>query len=55
MSKLPDNLRIVFRPTETQYKRLQKIYADGTRKYKHLSEVIRHIMEIGLDELEKEY
>ena len=53
MSRLPENLRIVFRPTDVQYKRLMKLMALG--KYKHLSELIRHIVEIGLDALEKKY
>ena len=53
MSKMPENLRLIFRPTETQYKRFQRLLASG--KYKHMSELIRHIMEIGMDELEAKY
>jgi len=46
------NTRIVFRPTEEQYKRLNKIFTNSGR-YKHMSELLRHILEIGLDDLEK--
>lgn len=49
-----NNLRIIFRPTKMQYDRMQNIYISSGR-YKHLSELLRHIMEIGLDELEKKY
>jgi len=47
-----NNMRIIFRPTKKQYDRMQKIYIDSGR-YKHLSELLRHIMEIGLDDLER--
>ena len=46
-----DNQRIIFRPTGQQYKRLNKIFSESGR-YKHMSELLRHIMEIGLNELE---
>jgi len=49
-----NNLRIIFRPTKIQYDRIQKLLVDSGR-YKHLSELIRHLVEIGLDELEKEH
>ena len=42
--------RIVFRPTDKQKMRLDKIMESG--KYKHLSELIRHLIEIGLKEIE---
>jgi len=45
------NTRIVFRPTDEQYKRLNKVFLEAGR-YKHMSELLRHIMEIGLNELE---
>ena len=47
-----NNLRLIFRPTKKQYDRLQKVYTESGR-YKHLSELLRHIVEIGLDELEE--
>ena len=48
-----NNLRIVFRPTMVQHKRLNALMGSG--KYKHLSELIRHILEIGMDELEEKH
>ncbi len=44
--------RLIFRPTKTQYDRVNKLFTDSGR-YKHLSELLRHITEIGLDELEE--
>jgi len=49
-----NNMRIIFRPTKKQYERMQKLYSESGR-YKHLSELLRHIMEIGLDDLERKY
>jgi len=46
--------RIIFRPTKNQYKRLNKLFKEADR-YKHLSELLRHILEIGLNELEKKF
>jgi len=46
------NTRLIFRPTEGQYKRLNKVFSKSDR-YKHMSELLRHIVEIGLNELEK--
>jgi hypothetical protein len=43
--------RIIFRPTPEQYKRLLKVF-DGSGRYRHLSELIRHCINIGLDEIE---
>jgi len=47
-----NNMRLVFRPTTNQYTRLQKIYNQG--RFKHLSELIRHILNLGLDKFEEE-
>jgi len=47
-----NNMRIVFRPTKQQYDRLYNMLNTSGR-YKHLSELIRHIVEIGLNELEE--
>lgn len=45
--------RISFRPTEKQVKRLDELMKSG--RYKHQSELLRHILEIGMDGLEKKY
>jgi len=50
---IPENLRIVFRPTDEQYRRIMVIM--GLGKFKHMSELIRHVLEIGLDDLEKRH
>ena len=47
-----NNQRIIFRPTGQQHKRLNQLFSTSGR-YKHMSELLRHILEIGLDELEK--
>lgn len=46
------NTRIVFRPTDEQYKRLNNVFLK-TGRYRHLSELLRHILEIGLKKLEE--
>lgn len=51
--EMDNNTRIIFRPTGMQYKRLGKMLASG--HYKHMSELIRSILEIGLDALEKKH
>jgi len=48
------NMRIVFRPTEIQYNRLNKLLTQASQ-YKTMSELIRHLLEIGLKEVEGEY
>lgn len=45
-----NNMRLIVRPTTDQYNRLQKIYETG--RYKHLSELLRHIINIGLEHIE---
>ena len=47
-----NDTRIVFRPTNEQYKRLSNLFLKSGR-YKHLSELLRHLLEIGLDKLEE--
>ncbi len=46
-----NNLRLVVRPTQDQYDRIQKLMA--TRRFKHLSELLRQMINIGLDKLEE--
>ena len=45
------NMRLVFRPTIEQYNKLQTVMESG--KYKHLSELLRHLINIGLEKLER--
>ena len=45
------NMRLVFRPTTEQYNKLQTVMESG--KYKHLSELLRHLINIGLEKLER--
>lgn len=45
--------RLIFRPTDKQYKRLQKIFNKGY--WKTLSECLRNCLEVGLNDLEKKY
>lgn len=47
-----NNYRLVFRPTQDQYDRIQKLMVTG--RFKHLSELLRQMTNIGLDELEGE-
>lgn len=44
--------RIIFRPTEKQLKRIDTVFKK-TGRYRTLSEMYRHIFEIGLDKLEE--
>lgn len=46
------NVRLVFRPTKEQYKRLHNLFLKAGQ-YKHMSELLRRILEIGLDNLEE--
>ena len=46
-----NNMRLIFRPTKEQYKRIQQIYNQG--RYKHISELLRHALNIGLDQMEE--
>lgn len=48
-----NDLRIVFRPTTKQYSRISNIYLNSGR-YKHLSELMRELVEIGLNKLEED-
>jgi len=48
-----NNYREIFRPSIQIKKRLDKLMASG--HFKHRSELLRRIMEIGLDDLEKKY
>jgi len=45
------NNRLVFRATEIQYKRLNQLLINASQ-YKTMSELLRHIVEIGLKQLE---
>ena len=47
-----NNMRFIFRPTQDQYDRVQKLMTSG--KYKTQSELLRQILNIGLDKLEGE-
>ena len=47
-----ENMRLIFRPTSEQYNRIQNMLNSG--RYKHLSEILRQCVNIGLDQLEKE-
>lgn len=47
-----NNMRIIFRPTQMQYDRVQKLMTSGN--YKTQSELLRRILNIGLDKLELE-
>jgi len=47
-----NDTRLVFRPTKEMYNRLYNLLLNSGQ-YKHLSEVIRHIISVGLDEIEK--
>lgn len=44
--------RIIFRPAQAQIKRLHKL--EQTGKYKTKSELIRRLLNVGLDVLESE-
>jgi hypothetical protein len=44
--------RLIFRPTESQLKRFNKIANCGS--YRTQSEVLRRILDIGMDVLEKD-
>lgn len=48
-----ENNRIIFRPTEQQYKRINNLFMASGR-YKTMSEMLRHMTEISLEVLEKE-
>lgn len=48
-----NNYRLIFRPTKIQYDRINTIYMNSGR-YKHLSELLRHIVEEGLEKIEGE-
>jgi len=47
-----DDTRLVFRPTKEIHNRLYNLLLNSGQ-YKHLSEVIRHVISVGLDEVEK--
>ena len=44
--------RFIFRPTTQQITRFNKLMSTG--RFKHMSELLRRIMEIGMDDLEKD-
>ena len=44
-----NNMRIIFRPTQIQYDRVQKLMTTG--RYRTQSELLRQILNIGLDKL----
>ena len=47
-----NDMRIVFRPTNEQHKRLNNVFMKSGR-FKHMSEMMRYIVEIGLKKLEE--
>ena len=49
-----NNMRIIFRPTKQQYDRLHNLYSKSGR-YKHFSEMLRHVIEEGINVLETEH
>jgi hypothetical protein len=53
MTEKNSNVRLIVRPTTVQYNRIHKILSESGQ-YKHLSELLRHLLEIGLIELERE-
>jgi len=52
MDNNPNKERIIFRPTTTQIQRLKTLQETG--RYQTKSELIRHLLNKGLDSLEKE-
>ena len=46
-----NNFRLVFRPTKPQLKRFNNLMSTG--HFVTMSDLLRQILEIGLDELEK--
>lgn len=50
-----NNMRLIFRPTDEQTKRFNKIFKEGTDRYKTKSELLRDILNIGLDKLEEKH
>jgi len=52
MNDNPNRERIIFRPTTYQIQRLHQL--TKTERYKTKSELIRHLLNKGLDALEKE-
>lgn len=52
MTENDNDTRLVFRATNTQYERLNKFFMKSGQ-YQHMSELLRRILEIGLDKLEE--
>lgn len=47
-----DNKRTTVRYTNKQLKELEKIYGEG--KFKHWSEMLRHLLNIGIEQYKKQ-
>ena len=48
-----NNLRVIYRPTKEQYNRLIRVL-NKSQRYKHLSELLRHAVDEGLNKIEGE-